>query len=127
MAYIIRVCVIASGLFSVVLFCACGGGGGNSSLHTPLSITTTSLPNGIVGSDYVKGIQATGGVAPFHWSVSSGALPHNVTLTSSSSNSVTTSGISDTAQAATSFVIQITDSINQTTSQAYSVAITYPQ
>src|SRR5437868_13935215 len=120
MAYIIRVCVIASGLFSVVLFCACGGGGGNSSLHTPLSITTTSLPNGIVGSDYVNGIQATGGVAPFHWSVGSGALPHNVTLTGSSSNSGTTAGIPDTGRAATSFVSQITGSINQTASEVYS-------
>src|SRR4051812_2397374 len=104
MPYIIRACVIGSGLFLVVLLCACGGGG-SSSLHNPLSITTPSLSNGTVGTDYRQTVQAIGGVAPFHWSVSSGALPHNVTLTSSSSNSVTTSGIPDTAQAATSFVI----------------------
>lgn len=48
---------------------------------TPLSITTPSLPNGTVGSAYSQSLAASGGVPPYTWSVSSGALPGGLSLT----------------------------------------------
>ncbi len=46
----------------------------------PLSITTTSLPNGTVNTAYSAALQATGGVAPITWSIVSGALPAGLAL-----------------------------------------------
>jgi hypothetical protein len=49
----------------------------------PLSITTTSLPDGTVDTPYKQTIQATGGIPPYVWAVSGGALPGWGTLNSS--------------------------------------------
>jgi hypothetical protein len=60
--------------------CASGssyaGGGG----ITPLEITTSSLPSGQVGTPYSGTLSATGGTAPYNWTVSSGALPDGLML-----------------------------------------------
>ena len=42
---------------------------------SPFSITTTSLPSGTVGSEYIQNIQTNGGTLPIGWSVTSGSLP----------------------------------------------------
>ena len=44
---------------------------------SPLSITTTSLSGGTVGSAYSAALAATGGTTPYTWSVSTGTLPAN--------------------------------------------------
>jgi len=53
------------------------GGGSFQQSTPPLMITTASLPNGTSETPYSQEIQASGGVAPFTWSVSTGTLPHN--------------------------------------------------
>src|SRR5262249_26969584 len=48
-----------------------------------LQISTTSVPNGVVGSAYPSQFFAvSGGVAPYSWSIQSGSLPPGLTLTS---------------------------------------------
>jgi hypothetical protein len=48
---------------------------------TPLAVTTTSLPGGTVGSPYPStGLQASGGVSPYTWSLGSGTLPAGLNL-----------------------------------------------
>ncbi len=47
---------------------------------SPLTITTASLPSGTVNTAYNATLVETGGVAPYTWSVSSGALPTGVSL-----------------------------------------------
>ena len=97
----------------------CGGG-----TKTPtLSIITPSLPDDTIGSPYSELVQATGGTAPFAWSVSAGALPDNLTLASSLSNSVTISGTPDRVQSALSFTIRVSDARSQTAAQSYTVNI----
>jgi hypothetical protein len=51
-------------------------------VSAPLSITTTSLPGGTVNTAYSTTVSATGGVASYSWSVSSGALPTGISLSS---------------------------------------------
>jgi YVTN family beta-propeller protein len=52
-----------------------------TSAQTALAITTGSpLPNGIAGADYTAAFEASGGTAPFHWSVATGTLPAGLSL-----------------------------------------------
>jgi hypothetical protein len=61
----------------VILATGCGGGS-----STPkLQITTTSLPNGTVGTPYSTNLAAIGGTPPYTWSqTSGGALPGGLSL-----------------------------------------------
>jgi para-nitrobenzyl esterase len=87
------------------------------------TIVTSSLPDGTIGAAYSQSIQATGGVAPFTWSVSSGALPHGLSLPSGTSNSATISGTPDRVQSSVAFTIQVTDAKGNLAKQPYSVNI----
>ncbi|MBI2122007.1 MAG: peptidoglycan-binding protein [Candidatus Sungbacteria bacterium] len=46
----------------------------------PVSITTESLPTSMISTSYNAALAATGGVAPYRWSLVSGALPAGFTL-----------------------------------------------
>jgi para-nitrobenzyl esterase len=107
-------------LYGSILLTGCSGG---STPPQGPSIVTTSLPDGTIGSSYSQTIQATGGVAPFNWSVTSGALPHGVALPGSAGNSVTISGTPDRVQASVAFTIQVTDANSKSGSQPFTVNI----
>ncbi|MES2599017.1 MAG: putative Ig domain-containing protein [Verrucomicrobiota bacterium] len=47
-----------------------------------ISITPTSLPNGLVGTAYSRTLNASGGTAPYIWTLASGTLPTNLTFSS---------------------------------------------
>jgi len=49
-----------------------------------LQISTSSLPNGQVGDAYQGSVVATGGTAPYHWSVGTGSLPVGLSINSGS-------------------------------------------
>jgi len=73
-----------TGLLAVaVVGCLCAAGCGGGSKTVPLSVTTTSLPNGKVGTPYTPQLQATGGTPGYSWSqTSGGAMPDGVTVSS---------------------------------------------
>ena len=48
--------------------------------YPPLNITTTTLPNAKRNKNYSRTLAATGGLAPYAWSVVSGALPPGLAL-----------------------------------------------
>jgi hypothetical protein len=48
-----------------------------------LTITTTSLPNGVVGTPYSATLTASGGNQPYSWSFASGRMPAGLSLNSS--------------------------------------------
>jgi hypothetical protein len=75
---IVRGMVVVACLTSVAMLSKCGGG--YQQATQPLTITTPSLSNGTSETPYRQTVHASGGVAPFTWSVSTGALPHNVAL-----------------------------------------------
>ena len=106
---------------STVLLVDCGGAGVSHSQAPPLSITTSALIDGMVAFPYSQTIQATGGVAPLVWSVSSGNLPHNLNL-GSGSNTATVAGTPDTPQTAT-FSVEVKDARSQSAVQSYTVTI----
>jgi hypothetical protein len=57
----------------------------------PVSITTTSLSKATAGTAYSNGLSATGGTAPYTWTLYSGSLPGGITVQSAGSISGTTS------------------------------------
>ncbi len=50
------------------------------SIYSPMSISTDSLPFAVTGSAYSQTISALGGLPPYAWSVSAGALPAGLSL-----------------------------------------------
>ncbi len=55
-------------------------GSGSPQGIPPPVITTTALPAAVVGESYAATLQATDGVGPYTWTVTSGALPAGLTL-----------------------------------------------
>jgi hypothetical protein len=90
---------------------------------TPMAILTGALSNGVIGTPFYQTIQAMGGVAPYAWTVSSGALPHNLSLTPSTANNATIFGVPDTVSPGVAFTIQVSDSAHHTATQPYTIAI----
>jgi hypothetical protein len=72
----------------------------------PLRITTTSLPSGTAGTAYSATVVAIGGVYPYSWSITGGALPAGLGLNPSTgaiTGTPTTAGTSN-------FTVQVADS-----------------
>lgn len=85
----------------------------------PLAITTSSLPNGTAGTAYSATLDATGGVQPYSWSISSGTLPAWAKLDSSTG---VISGMPNAA-GTTNFTVKVTDSESPTVSVTKALSI----
>ena len=83
----------------------------------PLSVSTTSLPGGTVGTSYSQGLSASGGTGSYSWSISSGSLPAGLSLAGGAI------GGTPTAPGTASFTVQVTDSANTTATQPLSIAV----
>jgi hypothetical protein len=119
-------------------------------INPPLSLATTSLPSGLVGSNYAATITAGNGVQPYTYSVAAGSLPPcapnppcspNLTLTTNAppmgggANSATIgglvplSGTNESAESPTTagifhFTIQATDALGEVATATYQIVVT---
>ncbi len=87
-----------------------------------LTITTTSLPAGVIGTAYNQTVTATGGLQPYTWTLNSGTLPTGLTLSSTGAITGT-----PTVLGTSNFTVTVTDSETppaQTTSASLSISIT---
>jgi len=84
-----------------------------------LTITTTSLPDGVVGSAYSQTLTNINGTAPFTWSIDSGALPPGIQLNSA------TGVISGTPTSAGNFTfdVQVNDALQAVAHRTLSIKI----
>jgi hypothetical protein len=87
-----------------------------------LTVTTSSLPNGTVGTAYQQTLSASGGTLPYSWAVTVGALPAVLSLSAAGSITGTPS-----AAGTSSFTVQVTDSSGAKATQALSIVIAPPQ
>ncbi len=85
-----------------------------------VAITTALLPNGAVGVPYSQQLAATGGQAPFTWSLVGGAQPTGLTL---SAGGVLSGTPSTAAGSPFGFMVRVTDALGGTSTQAYVVSI----
>jgi hypothetical protein len=86
---------------------------------TTLTISTSSLPNGVVGSAYSALLHASGGTSPYTWTVQSGQPPLGLAL---SGTSGTIAGTPTTAETSP-FTIGVHDATGAAASKAFSITI----
>lgn len=82
-----------------------------------LSITTESVPSGVIGQPYAASFGASGGRAPYAFSAS-GDLPPGVVFTSNAALAGT-----PTAAGTFRFTVSVTDSLSACASRAFSITI----
>ena len=118
-SYTGTVCAYTAASNSTASSCANGTGSTpvvtvNLTVVPPLSVTTTTLPNGEVGAAYsAPALAATGGVPPYsNWTVSSGSLPPGLTL--NSSTGVISGNPTTAAGSPFSFNVTVKDSAGST-------------
>jgi Putative Ig domain/IPT/TIG domain len=94
------------------------------SVITALAVATTSLPAATGGQPYSATLAASGGVAPYSWSVTGGTLPPGLSLNSSTG---VISGTPDVA-GTYSFTVTVTDSQSpaMTASKTLSISVSGP-
>ncbi len=111
-------------VLSILLAGCCGGGSKSTTTNkppTPLVITlTTPLPSGVVNIAYSATLTASGGTAPYSWSITGGALPSGLALGAGGVLAGT-----PTAVGSSTFTIQVADSEStpQTTTVSVALAI----
>ncbi len=88
-----------------------------------VQISTTSLPNGIVGSTYSAAVSATGGCTPYKWSIASGSLPAGVTSTASSTTSSLLLSGTPTTASTYSPTVQVAGCNGTSSADAYTITI----
>jgi hypothetical protein len=77
-------------------------------VEPPPTITTTTLPTAPLNGSYSASVTATGGVPPLSWSITAGALPAGLKLSSSTTGTVQITGKA-TAAGSSTFTITVTD------------------
>ena len=121
-----RFSVLVSALAALLLLgmlsflTACGSGSGGGSTTPTLQITTQSLPGGTQRTSYNATLTASGGTAPYTWSIPSGSLPTGVSL-------VPGTGVisgTPTSAGASNFTAQVTDSESPARAVMASLSIT---
>lgn len=88
-----------------------------------VAISTSSLPNGIVGHAYSAAVNAIGGCTPYKWTMVSGTLPAGVTTKVSSTT--TSLLLSGTPSSASTYAptVQVTGCGGAIYKHSYSIAI----
>jgi hypothetical protein len=95
----------------------CGGGGNRA----PLTIVNGTLPTGYIGQQYNQTFMASGGKAPYSWSVTAGTLPVGLTLTAPTGS---LSGDPAHGAGAIPLSISVTDSSQPAQSASFSGTLT---
>jgi hypothetical protein len=86
----------------------------------PLAITTIALLDGTVNTLYNAIVAATGGAAPYKWSIAAGALPSGMSMNSATGAIAGKPASTGTAN----FTIQVTDSSPTPQAQAQMLSLT---
>ena len=88
---------------------------------SPVTVSTTTLPTGAQGSSYSATLAATGGTAPYTWSLASGTLPDGLALTAGGQITGT-----PTAPGTASFTVRATDALARPGTRALTLTVAGP-
>ena len=111
---------VSGGVTNLTLTVGPGGSSGTTTSSGTLTIVTSSLSNGTVGTGYTQTLAASGGTGTYTFAIlsGSGALPTGLTLGSSGTITGT-----PTATGTFTFSVQVTDSVPNTYSKAFSLTV----
>ncbi|MBB2775704.1 UNVERIFIED_ORG: outer membrane autotransporter protein [Comamonas terrigena] len=84
-----------------------------------ITVNPGTLPNATIGAGYSQTVSASGGTAPYGYTVSTGSLPTGLTLNSANGSISGT----PTAQGSFSFTITATDTNTFTSARSYTVTV----
>lgn len=119
-----RKCSVAAGMwiagFASLCFVLSASDAWAKPRPATLSVVTTSLPNGTIGTSYSATLAATGGSTPYSWSLTSGSLPGGLTL----SRSGTISGTPTATANAVSLTFKVMDASHPTQSKSVTLSLT---
>lgn len=85
-----------------------GGGGSGGGGGSTIALVTTTLPNAQVGAAYTTNLDASGGTAPYSWTIT-GSVPAGLALDTSSTTASTTLSGTPTSQGPFTFTITVAD------------------
>ncbi|QWV92018.1 Ig domain-containing protein [Geomonas oryzisoli] len=88
-------------------------------VNPALSITTSSLPNVVVGNDYAQKLVRVGGTPSYAWSITNGTLPPGLQLNPSTGDITGTPTGTGTAL----FTVQVTDGTGAIATRAMSIIV----
>ncbi len=88
----------------------------------PVFISQTTIPDGAVDVAYSETVRVVGGVPPYSWRVSSGALPPDLALSDTDSDRVTISGTPRQSGTFT-FALEASDSLDDSAEVTYELFI----
>jgi hypothetical protein len=91
---------------------------GDSSTSIALTINTTTLASGTLGTPYTQGLSASGGTAPYIWLVTSGSLPAGLVLFSTG-----LIGGTPVAAGTSTITVEVQDSAGNSASAKWSITI----
>lgn len=106
-------------LLSAALLAACGGESAPPG-PDPLKFVTTSLPEGALGAAYDQKVAVSGGVTPYTFSVSDGALPAGLALKAETGQ---LSGTLD-SPGGHAFTVKVADAAGASATQAFTLYVT---
>ena len=116
-ASVLSIIALGFGLLS----CSSSGGGGGGGSTSAVAVSTTAADFGVVGNTYTSTLVATGGTAPFTWTVSSGVLPPGLSL--NAGTGVVSSTLPLTVAGNSTVVFVVTDSTGTTATGSVLFAI----
>ncbi|HSZ62831.1 MAG TPA: putative Ig domain-containing protein [Terriglobales bacterium] len=96
-------------------------------VNPALSVTTNSLPAGVIGTSYSQTLAAAGGITPYTWAITTGSLPTGLSL--NTSTGAISGKPSGTFTGTVSFTVTVTDNespTKQTASANLSIVISAP-
>jgi hypothetical protein len=93
---------------------------GAATAPAPLAIATAALPDARAGQHYEARLDASGGTAPYQWSVTAGKPPAGL-----AASGAAIAGTPDAAAAGAgaTFTVQVTDAKGKTASRAFSITV----
>lgn len=122
--YVLRRPALVFTVFTIAAAMGCGGSSGTSSSPAPspspgaISVSA-ALPAATVGSGYSGSVSATGGTAPYKFSVSSGQLPGGVALDDSSGKISGTPGASGSFP----FAVSVSDANGDSAQKSLQISV----
>ena len=116
-----------AGIGTLTVYNPTPGGGKSGSLNfiispvLPLSFLTNQLPDAAQDRAYSYTLQASGGISPYTWTVTSGSLPSGLSL--ASGGAISGTPLEVTSDTTSNFTVQVSDYSNQPATLTKSLSI----